>query len=98
MTCRVVVAIALAVALSACSQTEPELELDAEAIIIGAGISGLSAAVEMGRSGVDVLVVDMNSVPGGHAVMAGGFAIVDTPTQQRAGFKDSPERAFQDWQ
>ena len=84
--------------LSACGQTAPEPSLDAEAIIIGAGISGLSAAVEMGRAGVDVLLVDMNSVPGGHAVMAGGFAIVDTPVQEQAGFEDSPDLAFEDWQ
>ena len=29
----------------------------------------------MGRSSVEVLVVDMNSVAGGHAVLAGGVAI-----------------------
>ena len=43
---------------------------DADVIIIGAGLSGLSAAVEMGRSGLKVLVVDMNSVAGGHAMLA----------------------------
>jgi len=98
MTSRTMMAIALAAALAACSQPEPEPEFDAEAIIIGAGISGLSAALEMGRAGVDVLLVDMNTVPGGHAVMAGGFAIIDTPTQQAAGFTDSPDRAYEDWQ
>jgi len=98
MTSRTIMAVALAAALAACSQPEPEPEFDAEAIIIGAGISGLSAALEMGRAGVDVLLVDMNTVPGGHAVMAGGFAIIDTPTQQAAGFTDSPGRAYEDWQ
>ena len=38
--------------------------LDAEAIVVGAGPSGLAAAVEMGRAGVNVLVLDMNSVMG----------------------------------
>jgi len=98
MTYKSMIAAALAIALTACSQPEPEPEFDAEVIIIGAGISGLSAAVEMGRAGVDVLLVDMNTVPGGHAVMAGGFAIIDTPTQHAAGFTDSPDRAFEDWQ
>ena len=98
MTSRTIVSIALAAALAACSPPEPEPEFDAEAIIIGAGISGLSAALEMGRAGVDVLLVDMNTVPGGHAVMAGGFAIIDTPTQRAAGFTDSPDRAYEDWQ
>jgi predicted oxidoreductase len=72
--------------------------LDAEAVVVGAGISGLAAAVEMGRAGVAVRVVDMNSVMGGHAVMAGGFAIAATPLQARLGYDDSPELAFADWQ
>lgn len=71
--------------------------LDAEAIVVGAGLSGLAAAVEMGRAGVTVRVVDMNSVMGGHAVMAGGFAIAATPLQARLGYEDSPERAYADW-
>lgn len=89
--------IALGGTLSACTTEEPEPQLDAEVIVVGAGISGLSAAVEMGRAGVNVLVVDMNSVPGGHAVLAAGFAIVDTPVQEKAGYEDSPERAYEDW-
>ena len=71
--------------------------LNAEAIVVGAGPSGLAAAVEMGRAGVNVLVLDMNSVMGGHAVMAGGFAIVDTPLQARLGHEDSAELAVSDW-
>jgi flavocytochrome c len=69
-----------------------------EAIVVGAGLAGLSAAVEMGRAGVNVLVVDMNSVPGGHAVLAGGVAIPGpTPVQEKAGVKDSPDLAYRDW-
>jgi predicted oxidoreductase len=80
-----------------CGRQQGGPTLDAEAIVVGAGLSGLSAAIEMGRSGVDVLVVDMNSMAGGHAVLAGGVAIVDTPLQERAGIEDSPELAYQDW-
>lgn len=69
----------------------------ADAIVVGAGLSGLSAAIEMGRAGVKVLVVDMNSVAGGHAVLAGGVALVGTPVQERAGVKDSPDLAYKDW-
>lgn len=60
-----------------------------EALVIGAGSAGLSAAIEMAKRGVRVLVVDENSRPGGqlfkqihkffgsHAHKAGvrGFAI-----------------------
>jgi predicted oxidoreductase len=87
--------------LCACSPQSPEsgaaTELDAEAIVVGAGLAGLAAAVEMGRDGVHVLVVDMNSVMGGHAVMAGGFAIADTPLQKRLGIEDSTLAAYTDW-
>lgn len=69
----------------------------ADAIVVGAGLSGLAAAVEMGGEGVNVVLLDMNSVMGGHAVMAGGFAIVDTPIQHEAGFEDSAEKAYVDW-
>jgi len=88
--------------LSACGNpaVEPQTEesADAEVIIVGAGLSGLSAAIELGRAGVRTLVVDMNSVAGGHAVMAGGVAMVGTPVQERAGIEDSPELAYEDWQ
>jgi predicted oxidoreductase len=70
---------------------------DTDAIVIGAGLSGLSAAVEMGRNGLKVLVVDMNSVAGGHAMMAGGVAMVSTPLQERLGIEDSAELAYTDW-
>ncbi len=70
---------------------------NADAIIVGAGLAGLSAAVEMGRAGVRAIVVDMNSVAGGHAVLAGGVTIVGTPVQEKAGIKDSPELAVRDW-
>ena len=94
---QVVATIAVCSIAAACKPTPTGSAPDADAIVVGAGISGLSAAVEMGREGLDVLVLDMNSVPGGHAVMAGGFAIVDTPVQQAAGFQDSAELAFADW-
>lgn len=87
----------LTLVLTACGQQESELRFAADAIVVGAGLAGLSAAVEMGRGGVDVLVVEMNSMAGGHAVMAGGVAIVGTPVQENAGFLDSPDLAYEDW-
>jgi predicted oxidoreductase len=92
-----VVAVATCVLGHGADKAAAQAPVDAEAIVVGAGLSGLAAAVEMGRAGVDVLVVDMNSVMGGHAVMAGGFAIADTPLQQRLGYEDSPEQAIADW-
>lgn len=95
---RVTIALSL-ISLLSCdrSSIETKTHIDAEAIIVGVGIAGFSAAVEMGRQGVNVLMLDMNPVVGGHAVMAGGFAIVDTPIQLRDGFVDSPDQAYADW-
>src|SRR5258708_3325890 len=58
-----------------------------DAIVVGAGISGLSAALELARGGAAVTVIDMSSVFGGHAVMSqGSLSIVGSPVQEAAGF------------
>ena len=74
---------------------EPE---DNDVIIVGAGISGLAAALDLGRGGAKVTVIDMSSVFGGHAVMSqGSLSIVDSPVQAAAGQMDSPEIAYNDF-
>ncbi len=72
------------------------MQLDADVIVVGAGIAGLSAALEASDAGADVLVIETSSVSGGHAVIAGGFALVGTELQKRKGFNDTPEIAYQD--
>lgn len=67
-------------------------------VIVGAGISGLAAALELGRGGADVTVVDMSSVFGGHAVMSqGSLSIAGSPVQERQGDKDTPDIAYKDF-
>lgn len=85
--------IACSVVLVSCTRPPPS---DADVIIIGSGIAGLSAALEAGATGRNVLVLDANSVGGGHAVKAGGFALVGTPLQEKKGYHDSPEIAARD--
>jgi flavocytochrome c len=69
-----------------------------EVIVVGAGIAGLSAALDAADAGVRVTVVDMWSVFGGHAVMSqGGVCIVGSPVQQAAGVADTPDLAFKDF-
>ena len=66
-------------------------------IVVGAGISGLAAALELGRGGANVTVIDMSSVFGGHAVMSqGSLSIVGSPVQEAAGFHDTPDLAYHD--
>ncbi|MFP6701519.1 MAG: FAD-dependent oxidoreductase, partial [Planctomycetaceae bacterium] len=67
-------------------------------VVVGAGLSGLTAALELADGGAEVVVVDMSSVYGGHAVMSqGGVSIVATPVQEAAGEGDSPELAYRDF-
>lgn len=71
---------------------------NADVIIIGAGISGLAAALDLGESGRSVIVVDMASTFGGHAVMSGGgLSLIDTPDQRERGISDSAELAYSDF-
>lgn len=68
------------------------------AVVVGAGLSGLSAALELASGGAEVTVIDMSSVYGGHAVMSqGGLAIIDTPLQKANGQNDSADLAYQDF-
>ncbi|MGI9308559.1 MAG: FAD-dependent oxidoreductase, partial [Gammaproteobacteria bacterium] len=80
--------------LAACSGEKPMP--DADVIVVGAGIAGLSAALEAAEHGASVLVIDANTVGGGHAVKAGGFALVGTELQKKRGYADAPEIAFDD--
>jgi len=86
--------LAIAALLAGCTPTEPAP--DADVIVIGGGIAGLSAALEASEAGARVIVLEMNSLPGGHAVMAGGLFLVGTPLQQKRGVEDSVELAYSD--
>src|SRR6185503_8848748 len=67
-------------------------------VIVGTGISGLAAALDAGRAGANVTVIDMWSVFGGHAVMSGGLVcLVDTPFQRERHIADSPDLAIRDF-
>ena len=67
-------------------------------VIVGAGISGLCAALEAARAGARVTVIDMGSVFGGHAVMSSGMVcMVGTPEQRASHVVDSVELACRDF-
>jgi len=83
--------------LAACGPGQSGAENDADVIIVGAGLAGLSAAIDAASGGAEVLVIDMNSVFGGHGIQSGGVAVVGSPMQAERGFQDTPERAISDW-
>ncbi|QTX04555.1 FAD-binding dehydrogenase [Agromyces archimandritae] len=78
----------------------PESPFRPDAIVVGAGLSGLVAASELVDAGKRVLIVDQEPAAslGGQAWWSfGGLFLVDSPEQRRLGVKDSEELALQDW-
>ncbi|MDG1461953.1 MAG: FAD-dependent oxidoreductase, partial [Gammaproteobacteria bacterium] len=94
MSARLLFVFLIALGLSGCGKKPVASEADV--IVVGAGIAGLSAAIEAADNGAQVIVLDANSVGGGHAVKAGGLAMIDTQLQRSKGIKDSPKQAIAD--
>lgn len=72
----------------------------ADAIIVGAGIAGIAAAVELLRAGRHVLLLERGSREdlGGQARWsAGDLLLVDSAEQRRLRVHDSRELAERDW-
>ena len=70
---------------------------DADVIVVGAGLAGLSAAIDAASAGARVLVIDMNSVFGGHGIQSGGVAFINSTMQEELGYEDDPDVAYADW-
>src|SRR5436309_10861292 len=72
----------------------------ANVIVVGAGIAGLVATLELLEHGRNVLLIDRCQPEelGGLAREAfGGMFMVDTSEQRRSGIDDSVELALEDW-
>ncbi|KFF12146.1 FAD-binding dehydrogenase [Chryseobacterium soli] len=75
-------------------------EFQPDAIIIGTGLAGLTAAMEITNAGKKVLLIDQETEQniGGQAFWSfGGLFLINSPQQRRMGIKDSYELARQDW-
>jgi hypothetical protein len=69
-----------------------------DAIVVGAGLAGLVAAVEMADAGRRVLLLDGEQRAGGQAMWSlGGLFLVGTPEQRRLGIRDDVDLAHADW-
>ncbi|TAM70162.1 MAG: FAD-binding dehydrogenase [Microbacteriaceae bacterium] len=71
-----------------------------DAIIVGAGLSGLVAAAELVDAGKRIAILDQEPEAslGGQAWWSfGGLFLIDSPEQRLMGVKDSLDLARQDW-
>lgn len=71
-----------------------------DAIVIGAGLAGLIAAIEIANGGKHVFLLDQEGEQnmGGQAFWSlGGLFLVNSPEQRRMRIHDSYELAWQDW-
>lgn len=65
---------------------------DPDVIVIGAGFSGMNAALEAANNGAKVMLIEKNNAVGGSIRFAGGtLSGAGTKMQQEAGVEDSPE-------
>src|SRR5581483_1601179 len=68
-------------------------DMEADVVVVGAGCAGASAAIEAGRAGADVVVLERSGGPGGASAMSGGSLYLGggTPIQKACGFEDTPD-------
>ncbi|MDP9959738.1 FAD-binding dehydrogenase [Chryseobacterium lathyri] len=77
-----------------------EEKFQPDVIIVGTGLAGLTAAMEITDAGKKVLLLDQETEQniGGQAFWSfGGLFLINSPQQRKMGIKDSYELALQDW-
>ncbi len=79
-------------------QVPARWDREADVVIIGAGATGMPAAIVARKAGSSVIVIDANSDIGGHAICSGANIPLGggTSLQKKAGIDDSPDLVFQD--
>lgn len=86
-------------AFAAAPQKLPQKwDYTAYVVVIGAGATGMPAAISARDAGLSVLVVDANYDIGGHAILSAGNVPLGggTSAQKQYGIKDDPETLFKD--
>ena len=70
-----------------------------DVLVIGAGVSGLPAAITARDNGASVIVIDANHDIGGRGILSGGRIHLGGghALQQKLNIKDSADQVFLDW-
>src|SRR5947207_1190420 len=82
----------------AAPQTKIKWDHTADVVIVGAGASGLPAAIMARDQGASVIVVEENHDIGGHAILSGGNVPLGggTSVQKKYGIEDSADQVYLD--
>ncbi|HTV87800.1 MAG TPA: FAD-binding protein [Stellaceae bacterium] len=73
-------------------------DIEADVVVIGAGATGLPAAVAAREGGCSVILVEAERDIGGHAIISGGNVPLGggTSVQKKYGIHDTPDLLFRD--
>jgi succinate dehydrogenase/fumarate reductase flavoprotein subunit len=76
----------------------PHWEREADVVVVGAGASGLPAAIEASEHGALVILIDANFDVGGHGILSEGNVALGggTSRQKKYNVEDSPDILFRD--
>lgn len=78
--------------------TNKDTELTTDVVVIGAGGTGLAAAVSAQQNGAEVIVLEkLATVGGSTALSGGGISATGTKFQEAAGIKDTKESWMKLW-
>ena len=92
-------AAALAPGTAHAQEADRQWHRTADFVSIGAGVSGLAAAVSALEHGASVILVDENMDIGGHGMVSGGIVNLGGGhrVQQAHGIEDSADQVYKDW-
>jgi succinate dehydrogenase/fumarate reductase flavoprotein subunit len=87
-----------AVLSAATGQNPADWDREADVVVIGAGATGLPAAIVAREAGCSVILVEAEEDIGGHAIISGGNVPLGggTSVQKKYGIVDSPDLLFRD--
>src|SRR5712691_2763312 len=89
-----------ATTLAAQDRAASQIHFDraADVVVIGAGVSGLAAAIHAVDRGASVIVIDSNYDIGGHGMLSGGQIVLGggTSNQKKWGIQDSADQVYID--
>ena len=79
-------------------QIPAKWDREADIVVIGAGATGLPAAIVAQEAGSSVILVEAEKDIGGHAIISGGNIPLGggTSVQKKYGIEDSPDLLFRD--